>query len=59
MALPFLQPSIEILHGLFPSSNLDFPMPEETSIRNSTLLFECNLDSVIGDPPPQALETDS
>ena len=28
---------------------LDFPVPDETPIRSCTLLFECNLNPVIGD----------
>jgi hypothetical protein len=59
MALPFLQPSFQILHGLFPGFNLDLPMPDETPIGSRTLMLECDCDSMIGNPPPQAVETDS
>jgi hypothetical protein len=59
MALPFLQPSLDMLHGLFPSFNLDLPMPDEASIESRTLMLKCDFDSMICDPPSQTVETDS
>jgi hypothetical protein len=59
MALSFLQPSLEIYFGFFPSLNLDLPMPDESAIGIRALLLECDLDSMICDPPSQTLKADS
>jgi hypothetical protein len=59
MALSFLQPSLEIFFCLFPSFDLDFPMPDESTIGIRTLLLECDLDSMICDPPSQTVKADS
>jgi hypothetical protein len=59
MALSFLQPSLEIFLGLFPSLNLDLPMSDESAIGICALLFECDLDSMICDPPSQTVKADS
>jgi hypothetical protein len=59
MALSFLQPSLEIFFGFFPGFNLDFPMSDESWIGIRALLFECDLDSMICDPPSQTVKADS
>jgi hypothetical protein len=59
MTLSFLQPPIEILLGFFPSPDLYLPMPDESPIRIRALLLECNLDSMICDPPSQTVKADS
>jgi hypothetical protein len=59
MALSFLQPSLEIHFGFFPSLNLDLPMPDESAIGIRALLLECDLDSMICYPPSQTLKADS
>jgi hypothetical protein len=59
MALSFLQPSLKISYGLLPRFDLDLPMLDEPPIRMRTLLLECDLDSMICDPPSQALKADS
>jgi hypothetical protein len=59
MALSFLQPPFEIFFGLFPSLNLDFPMPDESAIGIRALLLECDLDSMICDPASQTIKADS
>jgi hypothetical protein len=59
MALSFLQPSFEIFFGLFPSLNLDFPMPDESAIRIRALLLERDLNSMICHLPSQTVKADS
>jgi hypothetical protein len=59
MALSFLQPSLKISYGLLPRFDLDLPMLDEPPIGMRTLLLECDLDSMICDPPSQALKADS
>jgi hypothetical protein len=55
MALSFLQPSLEIFFGFFPSLNLDLPMPDESAIRIRALLLKRDLNSMICDPPSQTV----
>jgi len=43
MALSFLEPPHQLLDGLFPSLDLDRPMPNETDIWCRALTFEGNL----------------
>jgi hypothetical protein len=59
MALSFLQPSLKISYGLLPRFDLDLPMLDEPPIGMRTLLLECDLDSMICNPPSQALKADS
>jgi hypothetical protein len=59
MTLSFLQSPLEIFLGFFPSFDLDFPMPDKSTIRIRALLLECNLDSMIRDPPSQTVKADS
>jgi hypothetical protein len=58
MAFSFLQPSIEISFGFFPSFDLDFPVSDESSIGIRPLLFERDLDAMICDPPSQTVKAD-
>jgi hypothetical protein len=59
MALSFLQPSLEIFFGFSPSFDLDLPVPDESTIGICALLLECDLDSMICDPPSQTVKADS
>jgi hypothetical protein len=59
MALSFLQSLFEIFFCLFPSFDLDFPVADEFTIGIRALLLECDLDSMIGDPPSQTVKADS
>jgi hypothetical protein len=59
MALSFLQPSLEISFGFFPSFDLDFPVPDESTIGIRALLLESDLDSMICHPPSQTVKADS
>jgi hypothetical protein len=59
MARSFLQPSLEIFFGFFPSFDLDLPVSDESTIGIRALLFECDLDSMICDPPSQTVKADS
>jgi hypothetical protein len=59
MAFSFLQSSLEIFFRLFPSVDLDVPVSDEPTIGIRALLLECDLDSMIGDPPSQTVKADS
>jgi len=59
MALAFLQPSLDISFGFFPSLNLDIPMSDESAIGIRALLLERDLNSMICDPPSQTVKADS
>jgi len=59
MALSFVQPSLKISYGVLPRFDLDLLMLDEPPIGMRTLLLECDLDSIICDPPSQALKAGS
>jgi len=59
MALSFLQASLDTFLGFFPSFDLNLPVADESAIRIRALLFECDLDSMICDPPSQTVKADS
>lgn len=47
MALRFLKPPLQVLDSVFPRSDLDFPMSDESHIGSFALAFESNLDLMI------------
>jgi hypothetical protein len=59
MALSFLQPSLEIFLGFFPSFDLNLPVPDKSTIGIRALLLKCDLDSMIRHSPSQTVKADS